>query len=116
MLIGLHNIILKQMSYVILTDSRKKQGEKVALVDRAKHKDIWWTEFIEKAMVFETKSAADIQCSKIKFNNPQVYTYDNAKIRLGQVLVKSNQSWLSRALDRKMQEWHDDDWYEGIND
>lgn len=20
------------------------------------------------------------------------------------------------ALDRKMQEWHDDDWYEGIND
>lgn len=104
------------MGYIILADSQKKKGEKVALADRTKCKDIWWTEMIEKVIVFTNKTAADTQCSKIKYNNPKVYTYENGKKRLGQVMVSTGQSWFSRALDRKMQEWHDDDWYEGIND
>lgn len=103
------------MSYIILVNSRKKAGEKIALVDRSRFREQWWTENVCKAKVFESKEEADSQCKKIKFNNPTVYTYEKGKVRLGQVEVRKK-GWLEKALDRKMQEWHDDDWYEGIND
>lgn len=100
------------MSYIILTDSQKNPGEKVALVDRTKYPNQWWTELIDRAVVFTKKETADIQCSKLKFNNPKVYNFEKGKKRLGQVEVIKNSNWLSRALDRKMSEWHDDDWEE----
>ena len=104
------------MSYIILADSQKKPGEKVALVDRTKCKEHWWTENVSKAIVFTSKEAASNQCGKMKYNNPKVWEFEAGRIRLGQVAVTRHRSWLSDALDRKMTEWHDDDWYEGIND
>lgn len=102
------------MGYVILSDSRIKAGEKIALVDRTKHKDQWWTENIEKAIVFRSLDAARIQLSKLKYNNPQIWTEEKAAIRLKQVAVAV--SGFEKALARKQQEWHDDDWHEGMND
>jgi len=103
------------MSYIILAKSREKKGEMVALADRIKCKEHWWTENINKAMVFISKDAAQHQCSKLKFNNPKVWDYDKGKVRLEQVEVIIRRSAISEALNRKNNEWHDDDWYEGIN-
>jgi hypothetical protein len=103
--------------YVILCNSQKKPGEKVALVDRNKCKAHWWTERIEIAMVFEKLSAAEFQLKKIRFNKPQIWTKEKAEVRLRQVrLQKENSNALTRALNRKVAEWHDDDWHEGMND
>ena len=107
----------KTMSYIILANSQQKPGEKVALVDRTKHQDHWWTESISNAIVFTKKEQADIQVAKLKFNHPQVFEYEKGKKRLGQVEVyKSRKSNFSRMLDEHEQLWHDDDWYEGMND
>jgi|WetSurMetagenome_2_1015567.scaffolds.fasta_scaffold367090_1 hypothetical protein len=104
------------MGYIILAKSREKQGEMVALVDRTKCKEHWWTENISKAIVFTSKDAAQSQCSKLKFNNPKVWDYDKGKVRLGQVEVITRRSSISEALQRKNSEWYDDDWYERMND
>ncbi len=104
------------MSYIILAKSRNKPGEMVALVNRVKFRDQWWTEDISKAIVFKSKAAAELQCSKLKFNKPKIWEYEKGRIRLGQVLVSTKRSSISEALERKSKEWHDDDWYEGIND
>lgn len=103
------------MSYIILSDSRKFEGQKVALVDRGRFKKQWWTEHINKAMIFVKLTAAEIQVKKLGFNNPKVYTLENGKRRLNKAIIR--QSGLERALDRKVnEEWHDDDWDEGKND
>lgn len=102
--------------YVILADSRLKKGEKVVLVDRAKCKEHFWSEFITNALVFNNLTAANAACAKLKYNKPEVWRIDKAKIRLQQVSVTYMRCAISDALDRKMQEWHDDHWYEGIND
>lgn len=105
------------MKYIILANSKKKQGEKIALVDRSKCKEHFWTEKIELAMVFDSKEAAEIQCKKLNYNNPKVYEFELGKIRLGQVeIYKERKSLIGKMLDQHMQLWHDDDWYEGIND
>lgn len=104
------------MPYIILSKSQKKHGEMVALVDRTKCQDHWWTEIIESAVIFTSKNAAEIQCSKLKFNKPKVWEYNAGKKRLGQVEVIKQRSAVSDALNAKQYQWHDDDWYEGIND
>ncbi len=104
------------MSFLILTKSRKKQGEMVALVDRNRFKDHWWTENIEKAVVFTSKEQAQIQCSKLRYNNPKIWGYEKGRKRLNQVKKIRRSNTLHNALCRKEMEWHDDDWYEGIND
>lgn len=103
------------MPYLILAKSRMKQGEMVALVDRTKFKDHFWTENVNKAIVFTSREAAEKACAKLKFNNPKVWDYENGKIRLGQVEVITQISAISKALERKNHEWHDDDWDEGKN-
>ena len=102
------------MAYIILADSRRNKGEKVALVDRSRFKDQWWTERIEKAMIFKKKSAAEIQRSKLRYNNPKVFPLREGKIRLNQVEVDTTNrsSILLGALNRKLSQWHDDDWCE----
>lgn len=100
------------MGYIILAKSREKQGEMVALVDRSKFKDQWWTENISKALVFTSEQAAQSQCSKLKFNSPKVWEFNKGKIRLGQVAVVTKRDCFSEALAAKQAQWHDDDWSE----
>lgn len=104
--------------YIILAKSRNKQGEMVALVDRKRFKDQWWTENIDKAVVFTSIEQAQIQHSKLKYNNPKVWGYEKGRKRLNQVreIRTVNNNTLYNALCRKEMEWHDDDWHEGIND
>jgi len=102
------------MNYVILADSRQKTGEKVALVDRSRFRDQWWTENISKAITFTSMDAAKRQLATLKFNNPQIWTVEKAAVRLRQVAVVV--SGFEKALARKQKEWHDDDWHEGMND
>lgn len=102
--------------FLILANSRTKPGEMIALVDRTKCKTQWWTETVDKAIVFRLKSAAEVQCRKLKFNKPSVWTYEEGKKRLGQVLVHSQrQSFFGRMLAQHEMLWHDDDWNEGTN-
>ena len=102
--------------YIILSNSRINKGEKLALVDRNKTKNQWWTQDVNKIMIFNSKDAAETQCSKLKFNNPQVWEYAKGIKRLSQVLVKvQTESTFSKALRRKAVEWHDDDWHEQMN-
>lgn len=100
------------MSYIILTDSQKRKGEKLALADRSKIKTQWWTQRSELAMVFRTVAAAEAKRRKINFNNPQIWTFEKGSIRLGQVERTVRVSAVELALARKDQEWHDDDWCE----
>ena len=100
------------MKYIILANSQIKKGEKVALVDRELHKDIWWTELIEKAKVFDTFEEAQKRLKPLKFNSPKIYPLEKGKTRLGQVITFHQVSSLSRLFDEKQCEWHDDDWHE----
>lgn len=97
--------------YVILAESTRFEGQKVALVDRSIHKNQWWTEDINKSLTFSDMESAQKVLSKLRFNNPCIYKYENAKERLSKAIVK--QTYLQHALDMKVTEWHDDDWDEG---
>lgn len=60
--------------YVVCQTPRKnkKTVSILYLVDRTKCKDWWWSHDSYFAMVFEKESAAKIQASKYKYNNPRV--------------------------------------------
>lgn len=50
----------------------------LALIDRSKSKDKWWTSELKNALVFESKEQAQLQCEKYKYNNPRVVPFDKA--------------------------------------
>lgn len=64
--------------YIILQDSRENKGMNLALIDRSKNSDKWWTSVLENAKIFTSKLEADEVCSKYKFNNPRVVPFDVA--------------------------------------
>jgi len=112
---------MDNQKYIILADSQKKAGEKIALVDRLKYKTQWWTESKKKAMVFTTLEQAKIQLGKLKFNNPKIYTEEKGMTFLKEdiivtMFVEYSESTMGRMLREKEMQWHDDDWYEGMND
>jgi transposase len=94
--------------YVILTNSRNSPGEKIAMADRTKTKSQWWTQRIELAMIFVSIEAANAQAARMKFNTPEVWTKEEAMVRLQQRVVSA----VEASLERKEIEWHDDDWCE----
>lgn len=56
--------------FVIMQEG--KQGTNLFLVDRSQTKSCWWSAELSSAMIFRKQSAADIQCRKLYYNNPQV--------------------------------------------
>ena len=60
--------------YIVVQNSRrnKKVMPTMYLVDRNITKRMWWSPSAFLAMVFEKKSAAEIQAKKYKYNNVRV--------------------------------------------
>ncbi len=79
------------MSYLIIQDSRKNKGMNLALVDRSKSPDQWWTSVLDNALVFITKEQVKIQCDKYKYNNPRVVPFDIAKNEIKPIVTVTYQ-------------------------
>lgn len=90
----------------------------IALVDRFKFKDQWWTDKLDFIKRFDNKEDAEKHCSAFKFGNPKVVTEDEMIRRCTHWFkrVFSKSDTLHDMLMLKASQWTDDDWYEGIND
>lgn len=113
---------------IMLADNKKIEAENIpnknaytylALVDRSKNRDKWWTQNPEHIMVFEKESAAEIQLSKLKYcNQGRVVSHKESVKRITHWFWKERKrgsNFLEELLKEKMQQWHDDDWDEGTN-
>lgn len=87
------------MKYVILADSQKFRGQKVALADRSRYRSQWWTEHIGRAKTFDTLQSAESVCVKLKFNNPTVCRLDTASARIKKAIIRDTA--LGHLLDEK---------------
>lgn len=60
--------------YVVAQVPRKNKSvvKLLYLVDRSRTKRFWWSHDAEYAMVFDKKSAAEIQASRYRFNRARV--------------------------------------------
>ena len=89
----------------------------IALIDRHKSKAHWWTVDINEAMQFNLLSAAKAKAKSLKYGHCIVIPAKQFDKYVGREFwnVKINMA-LTNELRAKENEWHDDDWYEGIND
>jgi hypothetical protein len=82
------------MAFVIAVDSQIHPGETLFMVDRNLRRDTFWSTNLECVFVFRNRFAAEVRCSKYKFNNPRVMTLREAKALLELVPVEDNDpSW-----------------------
>ena len=66
--------------YVITTKSRKDPGITLFLIDRTKTKKQWWSaELNNNTLYMRNKRAAVRICTKLKHNNPQVISLEEAR-------------------------------------
>lgn len=89
----------------------------IALIDRHKSKEHWWTVDINEAMQFNLLSAAKAKAKSLKYGHCIVISVSQFDKYVGREFwkVKINAS-STNEIRAKENEWHDDDWYEGIND
>lgn len=107
--------------YIVL----KKTSEKlprghwtyIALIDRNINKAHWWTIDYAQAFKFTSKKAADAKAKSLKYGPCRVIPASQFDEFVGREFwkIKVNAS-LTNEIRAKENEWHDDDWYEGIND
>lgn len=68
--------------YAIICDAKKGKSlgmEILALTDRSKTKDTWWTSDNESLiMAFNKRSAAEYFCKQLRYNNAEVVSYNSA--------------------------------------
>lgn len=89
----------------------------IALIDRHKSKAHWWTVDINEAMQFNLLSAAKAKAKSLKYGPCKVIPASQFNKYVGREFWKYKIGLgLTRELLAKENEWHDDDWYEGIND
>lgn len=90
------------MSYAIICTATKGSCldiETLAMVDRLKVKNKWWTtDSLRIIKFFDSKQEAESICDKLKFNNPKVvpYAYALELIRAQNKTVKSNYDYFDR--------------------
>jgi len=72
----------------------------LAMVDRSKNREKWWTQKKDHIMVFFSKDAADKACAKLKYGSPQVVREETAVRRISHWFwnVKKKDDWLYRRL------------------
>ena len=89
----------------------------IALIDRNKSKEHWWTVNYDDAFQFTSKKAAEIKAKSLKYGPCIAIDASKFNEYVGREfwIVKVNTA-LTKEIVRKENEWHDDDWYEGIND
>lgn len=112
--------------YLIMTKSRKFNGEYCFLVDRNKCKDRWWTSLTETAIVFNKLSAAEWSLNNYTHNDPIIVTLQEAKDIVSKLNKKSvktiitqtrKTSWMERRLNwlNYMIDNYDVSWEHGSN-
>ena len=65
------------MSYYVTTQGR--DNVTLFLVDRNKTKKHWWTMSLTNAMVFNNESAAEYSAKRLRYKNPCVVDFKEAK-------------------------------------
>jgi hypothetical protein len=72
------------------------KGRDLFLIDRNKCRTSWWTDTLSSAIGFFNKEKAELQCKKLRYNEPRVVTTEEAQelIRLGKVY-----GWASECDD-----------------
>lgn len=65
------------MNYYVTTQGR--DNITLFLVDRKKTKKHWWTMDLINAMAFRLRSAAEYSANRLKYKNPCVVDYNEAK-------------------------------------
>ena len=63
--------------YLIASEGRNNIT--LFLIDRKQDKSKWWTSSLHNAMIFMNESVARKQCSKLRYNNPDVITLSEAE-------------------------------------
>ena len=85
----------------------------MALIDRRISSNGWWTCKPTEMMIYNNKKAADDKCNSMKYGKPIVVSKEDAVKKITNWHTpNSSKNWLQRALESKLQEWHDDDWEE----
>ena len=71
------------MRYSIICDAQTGESfgiEKLALVDRDKSRDIWWTsDNPDLILSYRKKSSAEFACRRLNYNNPTVVSLKEAQ-------------------------------------
>lgn len=77
----------------------------------------WWTVDINEAMQFNLLSAAKAKAKLLKYDPCKVIPASQFDKYVGREFwnVEINMA-LTNEIRAKENKWHDDDWYEGIND
>ena len=89
----------------------------IALIDRSKNKNHWWTVNPSETFVFNSKLAAENKAKSLKYGTFKVIHMEEFPEYVGREFFKRKERMgLGDLLKQKEQEWHDDDWFEGIND
>lgn len=89
----------------------------IALIDRHKSKQHWWTVDKNEAMQFNLLSAAKAKAKSLKYGHCIVIPAKQFDKYVGREFWEGRINMaLTNEIRAKENEWHDDDWYEGIND
>lgn len=116
----MNKIISKSNKYIVL--KKTHQGlpsghwTYIALIDRSKSKLHWWTVKLDDAMQFNLEIAAKAKAKSLKYGPFKVVPASDFDKFIGREFCHvKDHSPLYKEILRKKTEWHDDDWYEGIN-
>lgn len=71
--------------FVIIADSRYAKGSKVVMVDRRKNKRTFWSKYLDFAMVYSNRNAAESKADSLKYNSPEVVTLEEAEKVIGRM-------------------------------
>ncbi len=91
------------MSYVIVTDSRKK-NEILFMVDRSKQKSSFWSDRLDEAFIYNDRIQADNKARSLRYNNPRIMEFKEAISRVGVPFERTNQETKERQHQEVMDE------------
>lgn len=91
----------KLPQFVVITTSRKRD-EILFMVDRAKQRASFWSNRIDDAFCFGSKSAAEAKAASLRFNRPRVMPLADAR-QLS--LAQGNERELEAAMSAGEDGW-----------
>lgn len=112
---------LKYEGYVVLKktsqDLPKGHWTYIAMINRSKSKQHWWTIDANMAMVFNLKVAAERKAKSLKYGPCKAVPFKDFAKYVGREFWKETVRGvgLTNMIADKVNQWHDDDWDEGSN-
>ena len=84
----------------------------IALKDRNKDRNHWWTVKAADAFLFYNREAAVAKANSLKYGNFKVIDAKDFSNYVGHEFSKSKSNTLSYIIAARERLWHDDDWEE----